>query len=639
MINRFRCLGEFLALSIALLWGSHQPLIAATKAEKQRAARELVNEALSREVYGMSGERDELLKKAADQVSDYAPAMWQRGYLRHKSEWIKADNFDPFKNDSRVATYRRIRGDHEQTAESQMELANWCGSRGLTDQERAHLTQVVELQPNHAEARGRLGFRWIDDAWVHVNDVEATIRTLQSDRQHLAKWSPTVQQILKSLKVESQSKRQHAREQLSRITDPGAVLALENILSSESESIAMLVLATLENIPTAAATMSLARHAVFAPWPRVRERAGELLCDRTKDEFVPALLAEMYSPIQTRMELYRGPGGRMVYRHSFAREGQSEKQMLVLETAYRRVAQPGGDRNESLGRALTSAQLNASEAEWNVATENLRSDELNQRIAKVLSTVSRETLPYSPEYWWSWWTDYNELFVPGPKPTRTIEQRREVAIVDQVQPRQEDETTSDGPTNSATGGTRGNIGSVSADQLPRWGAGRGSEFNGFRMNAYDCLVAGTTVWTSTGPVPIEQVQIGDVVLSKNIESGELAYQPVLGKTVRPECDLLKILIGEETVEASGGHPFWISGEGWIKARDLRPGMQLHSVDGSLPVRSVELSRKEKTYNLIVADFHTYFVGDMRILSHDNTIRALTECVVPGMIDESNAFRN
>ena len=39
------------------------------------------------------------------------------------------------------------------------------------------------------------------------------------------------------------------------------------------------------------------------------------------------------------------------------------------------------------------------------------------------------------------------------------------------------------------------------------------------------------------------------------------------------------------------------------------------------------------YNLVVADFHTYFVGHSKILSHDNTVRDATDAVVPGLVEE------
>ena len=37
------------------------------------------------------------------------------------------------------------------------------------------------------------------------------------------------------------------------------------------------------------------------------------------------------------------------------------------------------------------------------------------------------------------------------------------------------------------------------------------------------------------------------------------------------------------------------------------------------------------YNLIVADFDSYFVGDSAILVHDNTPRQPTSAVLPGLV--------
>jgi hypothetical protein len=38
------------------------------------------------------------------------------------------------------------------------------------------------------------------------------------------------------------------------------------------------------------------------------------------------------------------------------------------------------------------------------------------------------------------------------------------------------------------------------------------------------------------------------------------------------------------------------------------------------------------YNLVVADFHTYFVGQTKLLSHDVTPREPTLARVPGLIE-------
>jgi hypothetical protein len=48
------------------------------------------------------------------------------------------------------------------------------------------------------------------------------------------------------------------------------------------------------------------------------------------------------------------------------------------------------------------------------------------------------------------------------------------------------------------------------------------------------------------------------------------------------------------------------------------------------VRAVETGSEAETYNLIVDSFHTYFVGEGKVLCHDNTVRRPTHCAVPGL---------
>jgi hypothetical protein len=89
-------------------------------------------------------------------------------------------------------------------------------------------------------------------------------------------------------------------------------------------------------------------------------------------------------------------------------------------------------------------------------------------------------------------------------------------------------------------------------------------------------------------------------------------------------------VGNDTFETSGGHLFWVPGEGWVKSRDLQSGMVLHTATGPARVLEVGKSGHAQTYNLVVADFNTYFVGEQRVLSHDNTVKRAVNCVVPGL---------
>lgn len=144
------------------------------------------------------------------------------------------------------------------------------------------------------------------------------------------------------------------------------------------------------------------------------------------------------------------------------------------------------------------------------------------------------------------------------------------------------------------------------------------------------LAAGTPVWTESGLKAVERILSGDLVLSQNVETGELTYKPVLRTTIRPKGELIRILAGDQAILCSGGHPFWVAGKGWGKAREMMSGCYLHCVSGTTLVRSVKEADSQTTYNLVIADFHTYFVGSARILTHDNTVRAPTNAVVPGL---------
>ena len=135
--------------------------------------------------------------------------------------------------------------------------------------------------------------------------------------------------------------------------------------------------------------------------------------------------------------------------------------------------------------------------------------------------------------------------------------------------------------------------------------------------------------------PIEEIKIGDRVLAQDAETGELAYKPVLGVTTRPPSPRLKIGLGSETIVAAPGHPFWVVGQGWRMTKQLRVGERFHTTNGAATIESIEeieapLPHYEVAYNLIVADFGSYFVGKQAVFVHDNTPRRPTSVLVPGL---------
>ncbi|UQZ32236.1 hypothetical protein C2I18_00955 [Paenibacillus sp. PK3_47] len=106
-------------------------------------------------------------------------------------------------------------------------------------------------------------------------------------------------------------------------------------------------------------------------------------------------------------------------------------------------------------------------------------------------------------------------------------------------------------------------------------------------------------------------------------NGELAYKEVTALYRNQRDDIIKLHVGEQVVETTDNHPFWVEGKGWVFADELRVGDKLQKADGSnLTIDKVEFVKLEKpitVYNFTVADFHTYYVTDLGIWVHN------TEC--------------
>src|SRR3982751_3454508 len=101
-----------------------------------------------------------------------------------------------------------------------------------------------------------------------------------------------------------------------------------------------------------------------------------------------------------------------------------------------------------------------------------------------------------------------------------------------------------------------------------------------------CFAAGTAVTTKRGLVPIDQVCIGELVLSRNPATGETTFKPVLGRTLKPRVPMRKLTAGGEPIVASPGHAFFSNG-GWVKVRDLRKDAGMTTEDGSARLAGVD----------------------------------------------------
>jgi hypothetical protein len=139
------------------------------------------------------------------------------------------------------------------------------------------------------------------------------------------------------------------------------------------------------------------------------------------------------------------------------------------------------------------------------------------------------------------------------------------------------------------------------------------------QRSHSCFGAGTPVRTLDGLRPIEDLRVGDLVLTQDPSSGELKFQAVVTVFHNPPNATLRIALEEgESIVATGIHRLWKAGKGWTMARDLKPGDTLRTLGGLATVKSVDAERTQPVYNLQVADGESYFVGRSGVLAHDNS---------------------
>jgi hypothetical protein len=133
-----------------------------------------------------------------------------------------------------------------------------------------------------------------------------------------------------------------------------------------------------------------------------------------------------------------------------------------------------------------------------------------------------------------------------------------------------------------------------------------------------CFEAGTPIMTMQGSIPIETVEVGDLVLAVGSETATIDYYTVTDVFSRSVNSLLEIVIGNDLVHVTEEHPFWVANKGWVNAENLNPGDCVQTFIGVcqavVDVQLVAVS--SQVYNFTVAEAHTYFAGDGQWLVHN-----------------------
>lgn len=566
-----------------------------TKLDSFKQVQALVQQALESEAGGDLSQRGELLARAAQIAPSDSAVRWQQGFVRQGKDWVSYENLtNNVKNAKLLEQYRELRSTSQPTLESQLKLADFCRRHNLKDQERVHLTAVIELDPDHADSRKRLGNQFLSGSWQKPEEVAAARKQAALVAATLRRLTPELKALHEDL-TRGKLTVDEVAAQLSSKPDPTAIPAWELHLATPSAAGAAAVVKALSDMTAPEASQSLARQALYSPWP-AREAATEALKSRDQQSVVPFLLSELHGAWLSTGEWARGSQGQLFCRFTLFADGQDKQELRVLDQVYYLQ----GVQATAMMRASAASTGSAIMLEARRAAENRAIQAHNEQVMGLLARLTGEQSAKSPQAWWQWWSEHNEVYTMGDKPIEASYAVRTAVVI--------------------------------GEQLPATSSGSSNKRDEKTRVKQDCLAGGTPILTSQGPVAVDRVRLGDMVVAKHAVTGEVSLKPVLRTTNREPERLIRIQLPESTIRASGGHPFWVSGKGWVRARELKAGMVLHGLRNAAEVREVvEEEKPARSFNLIVEDFHSYFVAQDAILSHDNTVAQPVRATVPGLV--------
>lgn len=146
------------------------------------------------------------------------------------------------------AEYERIAPTFRDNVQEQWQLAQWCSQHRLDAHRRRHLERIIELDPNHRQARALLGYAFLNGQWVTKEEhkreegyelyrgrwrrpQEIELLERRSKREVLEKeWLARLQRWRKMLDTD---KAQQAAQSIRAIDDPLAVAPLSTMFRKE----------------------------------------------------------------------------------------------------------------------------------------------------------------------------------------------------------------------------------------------------------------------------------------------------------------------------------------------------------------------------------------------------------------------
>ncbi len=309
------------------------------------------------------------------------------------------------------AEYQRLRPSYPDTVEGQWALAEWCLENRLLDQRQQHLQRIIELEPDHGEARRALGYSQFDGQWMTQDEVMA-------DRGYLryqGRWRTRqeIELLERNRELETAQKEWYvkinrwrdwlatdragqARQNLLAIDDPLAARALADRLADAPHPQARILFAeVLAKLGTPEARQALAQAAIDDPVEEVR-----LSClDYLKPTNDPTINAFFVGQLKSKDNVIVNRAGiALSYVGNESAIGPLIDALITTHT-YRVGSQSGGNMSMSFP---TGGTPGGGGIAMNQKPKVIRKQIRNQAVLEALVGLSGQNFSYDQRAWQYW---------------------------------------------------------------------------------------------------------------------------------------------------------------------------------------------------------------------------------------------
>lgn len=310
--------------------------------------------------------------------------------------------------------YRRRSPSVSDTVEAQFALANWCRDNGVADGMRRHLRRVLELDPEHAEARMLLGYQQVDGQWMTRDDVLAArglvrwkgeYRTPQevalleqgakAEAASLA-WRNQLAEWRKKLDAPDRDAARAAEESLLQLKDPAATAELLKLLVDEmSPQVRRIYMKALGALGTPDGLATLANHGIADADPEVRAEAVDQLVASAR----PGIAAPFVKALRADNPFYINNAAWALGRM----EATSAIDPLInalVTTHKRQVGNTSGGDSYSVG--FNPAAGGGSFGFGGGGPQIVSKESSNTQVLDTLVYLTGENFQYNADKWRAW---------------------------------------------------------------------------------------------------------------------------------------------------------------------------------------------------------------------------------------------